>query len=231
MNYATPSEAYLATLRRLLTDPQCRVDPRRSPTSECLDYSFTVETPDDGPVVTASVTRNETMARYLAVEKSLYLSGELSADVWAERASGFWRGLANPDGTVNSNYGWLVFRDRSLPSGLTPWEWARKSLERDPSSRQAYVRFAQQRHLWRGNRDQVCTMHMMFMFRENRLHATVVMRSNDVVKGLAYDMPWFCHLLERMADELGWSVGTYTHFVHSMHLYDRDVALAKEMLG
>lgn len=230
-SFVTMSQMYLAALATLLDDPDFRCSPRKMGCSEMMNWPLVVEQPDDCAIITRSPERNEVMKDYLEVERSLYLSGELRVDEWVRRASKFWAGVANPDGTINSNYGWLALVDRSLPDSLTPWEWARESLLSDRDSRQAFVRFSQPRHQWRGNRDQVCTMHLMFMVRGDRLHATAVMRSCDVVKGLAYDAPWFCHLLLRMAAEVEERVGTYTHLAHSLHLYDRDRAVAELMLG
>ena len=222
---------YAAALATLLDRPDFVSSPRGLGTRELMNWLPVVERPSSGPVVTASASRNETLARYLEVERDLYLRGETRASVWAKRASKFWNGLANPDGTVNSNYGRLMLIDRDLPGGLTAWEWARESLVADPDTRQAFVRVSRPEHQWRGNRDQVCTMHLHFMLRGGRLHATAVMRSCDAVKGLAYDAPWFCWCLEVMATSLAVPVGTYAHLAHSLHLYERDVALAERMLG
>jgi thymidylate synthase len=43
-------------------------------------------------------------------------------------------------------------------------------------------------------------------------------------------MPWFCELQEQMAEELGVLPGTYTHFAHSLHLYESDLEVARRML-
>ncbi len=230
-SYRTTSEAYLATLEALLDRPQHRPSPRGEPTSEVLDHLFLVAEPSEGPVVTLDRERNLVLARYLAAEKDLYERGETSAAVWAEEASRFWAKIANDDGTVNSNYGYLLWRNRSLPGGRTPWEWARDSLAADPDSRQAFARVSLPEHQRDGVRDQPCTMHLYFRVRDGRLGMTAVMRSNDAVRGLPYDMPWFCHCLSRMAGELGRPVGTYSHMAHSMHLYDRDRRTAELMLG
>lgn len=235
-SFITPSDAYAAALATLLDSPDFVASPRGLPCRELMNWLFVVERPSSGPIVTASAARNEKLARYLAAEERLYLSGELRASVWAEQASKFWGKIANPDGTINSNYGWLTMYNRSLPKGRTPWEWARDSLLADPDSRQAYVRVSLPEHQWMGNRDQVCTMHVMLMLRSGRLHSTVVMRSNDAVRGLAYDMPWWCRCLETMVDDLrggglACEVGTYSHLAHSLHLYDRDVRVVEEMLG
>ena len=230
-SFLTTSEAYLAALAALLDRPDWTVGPRGMATRELMNWQLVVERPTSSLVVTASAARNATIARYCETERGLYLAGERSAEVWAERASKFWLGLANPDGTVNSNYGELMMVRRDMPGGLTAWEWARESLVADPDTRQAFVRVSRPEHQWRGNRDQVCTMHLHFMLRGGRLHATAVMRSCDAVKGLAYDAPWFCWCLEVMATSLAVPVGTYAHLAHSLHLYERDVALAERMLG
>lgn len=229
--YNTTSEAYSAVVTRLVDSPEYVVAPRGQVCREVTNLTFTVSNPRPGPISTLSATRDRVMTRYLAVEESLYLSGERRALVWAETASKFWADLGDRDGLITSNYGWLIFHNRSLPDSKTPWEWAMTSLKRDRDSRQAYIRIALPEHQWEGNPDQTCTLHLMLAIRHGRLHGTTVMRSNDVIKGLPYDMPWFCRVLNMAATELGVPTGTYTHIAHSMHLYERDLNTALELLG
>jgi thymidylate synthase len=235
-NFNTTSEAYTAALSTLIDSPDFVCSPRGQTCSELVNWLFIVEHPTSDPIVTVSPDRNKKLTAYLAAETELFLSGELRASVWAAKASKFWAKLANSAGLISSNYGWLTMRNSSLPNGLTPWEWARMSLLRDSDSRQAYVRVSLPEHQWLENRDQVCTMHAMFMLREGRLYETTVMRSNDVVRGLAYDMPWWCRCLDMMVDDLNAAglrcvKGTYSHLAHSLHLYHKDLSTALEMLG
>ncbi len=229
--FQDPSNAYLAAVAQVLDNPSWHVSPRGQICQEVLDLGFSVSRPTTGPLITRSATRNQTMAKYLAVEEELYLSGERRAEVWASRASKFWGKLGDGGGLVTSNYGWLMTMNQSLPGGKTPWEWARDSLLKDPDSRQAYVRVSLPDHQWEGNPDQTCTMHMMFVIRGGKLWATTVMRSCDVIRGLAYDLPWFCRCLLRMGRELTLPVGGYTHLAHSMHLYGKDREVAMDLLG
>lgn len=229
ITYKTTSDAYLGTLHQVLEFGE-PVQPRNKETLELLDYSFVVENPSHIPIVTNDPARNAVIARYQQAEFDLYKTGELRAEVWAEKASRFWQNLANPDGTINSNYGWLAFHDRNLPGNKTSWEWVKESLRLDGNSRQAFLRFSLPKHQYFGNNDQVCTMHMIFMIRDGKLRATTCMRSNDAVKGLVYDMPWFCYLLHEMSCQLGLPLGAYTHFAHSMHIYVRDLELVHLML-
>lgn len=228
--YHDPSNAFMGTLKILVNKPDYLVAPRGLPCRELVDYQFSVAKPRSGSLITMDVGRDLTMARYLKAEETLYDAHELRVSVWAEQASKFWAGIANADGTINSNYGWLM-NGRKSAGGKTQWEWARQRLLDDPDTRQAFIRVSLPDHQQEGIKDQVCTMHMNFLIRDGALNGTVVMRSNDVIKGLAYDMPWFCLCLERMANDVNRPVGTYTHFAHSMHLYERDLPIALRMLG
>jgi thymidylate synthase len=260
MEAKTPKDLYLGVLamfktRAQLTGPTGnpvldqtlnhihRTEPRGIGTFETLNFVGIVHQPSKDPLVTLDVSRNEKIAKYTETEFALYNRGENSVDEFA-KAAPFWREVANPDGTVNSAYGYLIWRKTLHPFGsadwtdpyLSPWGWAYESLRRDKDSRQAFVRFSRPEHQWFGNKDQVCTMHGQFFIREDRLHFTIVMRSNDVVKGLVYDMPWFCSLMERMQQELlpiypNLEVGSYTHIAHSLHVYERDIPLIFSMLG
>lgn len=251
--YDTVSEAYLAVLREVWTksDHECR--PRGMWIREKLNYSFSIDRPSAKPIETHDLERNKVIAQYTEAEKALYRKGVRSAATWSTEASKFWSKIANPDGTVNSNYGWMTRWRRIVPKvfesaqryGLidgtrdhydTAWDWAVKSLAADRDSRQAFVHFNTPDFQWYGNKDQPCTMHMQYFIREDRLSATTVMRSQDVVKGLAYDLPWFCSQIYEMQKELVKydvvvDIGTYTHFVGSMHAYLCDEPTILKMLG
>jgi thymidylate synthase len=56
------------------------------------------------------------------------------------------------------------------------------------------------------------------------------MRSNDAYLGLPHDIFCFTMLQEVMARTLGVGLGSYQHYVGSLHLYDRDRADAQQYL-
>lgn len=240
--YNNVSEAYLGTLADIYYDPDVKSSPRGQPCREKLDYSFRVLQPNDSPIVTRDLKRNETIASYTAKEVQLYDSCTNSADDFG-KASKFWLSLANPDGTVNSAYGHLIWSKPSHGNAFeqgdvrrTPWEWAKTSLLADKDTRQAILRFSLPEHQWVGNKDQTCTMHGNFLIRNDQLHFSVVMRSNDLTLGLVYDLPWFCGLMDKMVAELkptysNLTKGHYTHTVHSLHIYEKNEEMVKKMLG
>ena len=74
------------------------------------------------------------------------------------------------------------------------------------------------------------------LIRDNKLHLSVVMRSNDLMKGLVYDLPWFISLMDKMVTDLKPTYpdlikGEYRHMSHSMHIYEKDEAAILKMLG
>jgi len=224
--YATTTDAYQGLLQDVLTSPDFQPSPRTLPILECQDVLFEVISPSKGPIVTQDQERNATIESYLAKEFQLYESGSNRAADF-EKISKFWGKIANADGSINSAYGYLIFHNRSCgrPDSLemhTPWDWAKRSLLADKDTRQAFVRVSLPVHQFFANKDQVCTFHGQFQIRDDALSLTMVTRSCDMVKGLVYDMPWFCYLLERMHEEISWKYsslkpGTYRQFVHSLH--------------
>ena len=118
----------------------------------------------------------------------------------------------------------------------TPWQWCVDALRSDKDTRQAILRFSLPEHFYKGNKDMTCTLDGNFHIRDNKLLFRVHMRSNDLTLGLVYDLPWFISLMAEMVNELKdlypeLEVGTYTHTVDSLHIYDRDEEKILKMLG
>ena len=250
--FETLHDAYLGALADVYDNPDFIAEPRGQRTREKLNYQFTIKNPTVEPIITKDPERNAVIADYTAKEVALYDSCTNSAAAFGE-ASKFWLKLANPDGTVNSAYGYLIWKNKShgnpefeinrvMSNGegsrvmRTPWEWAKESLLADKDTRQAILRFSLPEHAWKGVKDFTCTLGGIFLIRENKLHLTISMRSNDLTLGLVYDLPWFISLMYKMRDELKETypyleIGPYTHQVHSMHCYDRDEVKILKMLG
>lgn len=268
--YSNVHDAYLGTLADVLENPECTSAPRGQKVLEKFNYQFTIDNPKVEPIKTKDEERNVVIEDYSQKEFDLYESGSNRAEDFA-KASKFWLKLANSDGTVNSAYGFLVFKNKShgcafeqeqyedpdfskpvedafgikqslgkvfrtRPKMRTPWEWAKESLVSDRDTRQAIIRFSLPEHQYVGNKDQTCTLHGIFMIRNNQLNLTINMRSNDLMLGLVYDLPWFVSLIHKMRDELkevypDLQIGSYTHYVHNIHIYERDIERIKKMLG
>jgi thymidylate synthase len=104
-------------------------------------------------------------------------------------------------------------------------------LRRDPSTRQAVLLvWDPVQDLFSGNKDVACTLALQFVLRGERLELHTKMRSQDCWWGLAYDIFMFAELLGTVAHRLDAHVGTITHTVTSLHVYERDFDRINETL-
>lgn len=71
--------------------------------------------------------------------------------------------------------------------------------------------------------DIPCNIVSIIKIRNNKLDWTQIMRSNDVVRGLPYNIVQFTTLQELLAGWLKVKLGNYTHFTDSLHLYKYDL--------
>ena len=67
--------------------------------------------------------------------------------------------------------------------------------------------------------DVPCNVLSLLKVRDGRLEWTQIMRSNDVLRGLPYNIVQFTVLQEVIAGWLGLEVGGYRHWSDSLHLY------------
>ena len=227
----TFAKAYKNLLFEVYSNYDYETAPRGMNIREILNCAVTIENPY------SNLFKNEVRdlpMKYLKKELALYLSGRNDVEGFGE-ASKFWKKIANADGTINSAYGNLIFKMDDTPSKFTQWRWALYSLIQDKDTRQAVMHFNRPCHQYLGVKDFPCTLEMIFHIRDNKLNATTVMRSNDVIKGTTFDIPFFMLVQQMMLNALKkvypeLEMGTYTHLAHSMHLYESDFELVGKML-
>lgn len=227
------SEAYVKLLKELIEDGNEK-SPRGQKVKFFQNCLFHVEKPGD----VFSCDARKYPVKYLNDELQLYFSGELSAEKFGE-ASKFWLKLANPDGNINSNYGYLVFHkpiENKFGSGMTQWQWAKKQLIEDKDTRQALMFISSPHVQFDGNKDFICTLNYTFSINDDTLSLTVNRRSQDVILGLTFDYAWEYLLLKKMHRELkreaypNLNMGSYTMFCNNVHVYDRNFELVKNMI-
>lgn len=222
MHGETANDLFVDAAQKLLKYGK-RVSPRGQLTIEVLDAWLTLEDPSQSIV---TLPERNISIDYLNAELEWYLSGDRSVAKIGEKAS-MWKRIANPDGTANSNYGYLALVEKH--NGKTQYEWCVDRLREDPDSRQAIINYNQPAHKYEGNKDFVCTIAQHFRIREGMLESVTMMRSNDMIFGLTYDLPWFTLLQRKMADELGVPCGRYQHYDQSLHIYERHFSMLEEI--
>lgn len=100
------------------------------------------------------------------------------------------------------------------------------ALRENPTTRRAVAPILKVEDLHGSGGEPPCTCTLQFLVRDNELQTVVFMRSNDIMKGLPHDVFAFTMIAEIIARSLGCSLGSYTHMVGSLHLYEADTDLA-----
>jgi thymidylate synthase len=227
----TFADVYESILNDLLINPEYKVSPRGQLVHEIENGIFKISNP------LSCLYENKVRGsqyKYIAGELLWYFSGSNDLD-FIKKYSKFWEKLVNEDRSLNSAYGHLIFTKKN-ENKFNQWRWAYRSLIEDKDTRQAIMHFNLPEHQFIGNKDFVCTLNLLFQIRDNRLNLTTMMRSNDVILGLPMDIVFFVSLQLQMLKLIKVKypeveLGAYTHIANSLHLYDRNFEIVKNMLA
>lgn len=221
---------YKDILSDLLNAPEYITKPRGMEVKEIINCIIEVQEPN------MNLYKNEirsSVEKYIGAELLWYFSGTKKT-AFIENYAAMWTKLKNDKDEANSAYGFLIFEEEN-EHHIGEYEWAIKSLVKDKDSRQAIMHFNKPYHLYEGNKDQVCTLIALLHIRDEKLHMTLTMRSNDVILGFMTDYTFFNMLhqqaylhLKKYYKKL--QMGNYTHISHSMHLYSKHYELVNDML-
>lgn len=98
-------------------------------------------------------------------------------------------------------------------------------LKKDPESRQLYI------GMWSNDFDTnrlgsmrvPCSLGWHFMVRRGKLHMTYFMRSCDLITHFHNDVYLSLKLQDYVAIQTGIPLGNFTHFISSLHVFQKDV--------
>lgn len=115
--------------------------------------------------------------------------------------------------------------------GFNQWVAMAERLQRDPTTRQAIM------PIWYPAIDTIsdyvpCPVMLHFQYYEGKLNLSVLIRSQDCVKGglLNLDCFLWATVLEKMCIDVSLQVGTLTIFESNMHIYSVDYEKAEKIL-
>lgn len=230
----TFTEAYLELIHKLINQGITKA-PRGQAISHIQNCLFCVKHPGD----MFDHPNRKFQTKYLNKEIELYTSGTIKAKDFGE-ASKFWLNLANPDGTINSNYGYRVFYKpmTGMFNGnnqfKNQWDFAKQQLINDKDTRQALIFVSGPDVQFENNKDFICTLNYIFNIEDNKLHLTVNRRSQDLLFGIPYDAVFEFLLMEKMLKELSCyysnlQLGSYTMFANNVHIYERNFEIFKKI--
>ena len=156
---------------------------------------------------------------YAEAEWQWYLTGDRSitklGDIYGKIPQ-IWQRMANPEGEVNSNYGWQWERQKQLDKVV-------EMLRRNPDTRQATISIYDGKEMNQYKHDTPCTYAIQFTVVNDYLNMCVTMRSNDLWYGFCNDQYCFSQLQKLVAEKTDYDIGSYFHFAHNLHLYEKDL--------
>ena len=178
--------------------------------------------------------------RYAAGELLCYIRGTNKKEDFAFYSKS-WNKLANPDGTINSAYGYRMFHridNSDVPqSKENRFHYALTQLLENPETKNAVIMLRDDSDLDpEHQKDRCCTLCLCFNIRDGKLNCRTIMRSQDLWLGLPYDVFCFTRLMQIMLYNYNAScedgkevqLGTYTHQVLNLHLYEKDWLTLKD---
>lgn len=209
-------DGYTAIVRAV-RDYGEKVAPRGQKTREFQNATIIVNNPFD--TLPTGIGRG-IVPGIAAVESAQLLAGESRAQLVMNVGPTF-ANFVEDDGEFWGAYG-------RRTNGQ--FEQIEKRLKADAYSRQAHVTIWDHRlDLEDGRKDFPCTVSYTFMLRNDKLHMTTLMRSNDVLLGLGYDGFQHSRVQIAMASVLGVEVGEYRHHAVSLHIYERDFDMVDKL--
>lgn len=164
---------------------------------------------------------------YVNREIEWYNSTSLNVNDIPGKTPEIWKQVADPDGFINSNYGYLVYH----PDNGYQYDRVKEELIKSPYSRRAIMIYTRPTmhsdYNFNGMSDFVCTNAHQYVIRNGKLHVIVQMRSNDVVFGYRNDRAWADHVLTKLANDLEIDKGDIHWQCGSLHVYERHFDLVK----
>jgi len=112
--------------------------------------------------------------------------------------------------------------------GLDQLDKAYHALKSNPGSRQVVIQIWDPRVDLPGedgspvSEDIPCNLSGLLKLRDNKLEWMQIIRSNDIFRGMPYNVVQFTTLQEVMAGWLGVELGSYNQVSDSLHLYESD---------
>ena len=162
---------------------------------------------------------------YLIAELVWYFSGDNSMKFISKFGS-MWEKLSDDGVTNNSAYGYILKKKHDFDQ----IEKVIELLKKDPNSRRAVININEANPNVIETKDEPCTIAIQFLLRGTYLDVTSMMRSNDIWFGFPYDIVFFTALRHYVAKRLNASPGLTTHFVTSLHLYEKDFGKASQIV-
>ena len=171
---------------------------------------------------------------YIKREIEWYESQSLYVKDIPGETPAIWKAVADKNGKINSNYGYLIYSEENYSQYLS----VLAELSENPDSRRANMIYTrpsiQIDAVLNGMSDFICTNNVQYFIRDGKLITSVYMRSNDAVFGYNNDLAWQKYVRDCLINDL--ETDTYKRYlpgpiywnVGSLHVYERHFKFLEE---
>ena len=180
-------------------------------TRAMFNVGFTILKPEVRKIVDMKRNWKE---EYAEAEWQWYLSGDKNIKKLGKiygKVPEIWKRMADPEGNVNSNYGYQWQRNDQIGYVID-------KLKKEMFTRHACISIYDGKEHDKVATDTPCTYAIQFTNVNNYLNMCVTMRSNDLWYGFCNDQYQFSKLQELICKETKLDMGTYYHFAHNLHI-------------
>lgn len=157
----------------------------------------------------------------------IYQKQSNSLEVAKDMGITWWDDWCVGDGTIGQRYGATVARYDLVNKTLM-------SLKQDPFSRRHIMNMYQETDLKETPGLNPCAYETIWSVRkvddELILDMTLIQRSNDYLMAGYINKIQYVALQMMFASHLGYKIGKFCHYIHNLHVYDRHIVAAKEVL-
>jgi thymidylate synthase len=167
---------------------------------------------------------------YIERELEWYKSQSLYVEDIPGDTPAIWKQVADKNGRINSNYGYLIWSDENGKQ----YENVLNELRKNPNSRRAVMIYNRPSmhtdYCADGMSDFICTYANTFLIRDGKLISHYLMRSNDCVFGYTADVHWALHVQKQLALDLGVEVGDLIWTATNLHAYERHFSHIEKLM-
>lgn len=220
-NGETANDVYISMAEKLLAHRVVSLQPSRSGSVwEILHVGLSITNPRERWVVSRLPPINPAFA---IAEVIWIINGRNDAaflNYWNRRLPQF----AGNETNYHGSYGYRLKHH----FGVDQLDKAYKALLNNPDSRQVVLQIWDVKSDFPSDdglpvsSDIPCNIISLLKIRDGKLEWTQVIRSNDIYRGLPYNLIQFTTLQEVLAGWLGIEIGSYNQLSDSLHLYSSD---------
>lgn len=143
----------------------------------------------------------------------------------------YWRSWANEQGNLKKSYGYQMNKEIDFPEGkFTQMDRVIYLLKNDPMNRRITTNMLNLEDM----KDMTlppCCYETWWVVRDGYLDMMLIQRSGDLIPASgAINVTQYALLLAMVAQVTGYKVGKFTHVINNLHIYDRHIPIALELL-